>query len=242
MFTYAGAAGRNRLQRWWDAVREHPSGVLLVAQLLGILVFPFTDEAGAGRTVISIFGLFVLAVAVMAVNRTPSTRVLAYTLGAPVVVLTVAEAVWPDIAWIAFISNVAHAIFYFYTAVSLLRYMFADAWVSRDELLATGATFTVLVWAFAYTYGAVQIILPESFSVGGEIRPLSWFELLFLSTTTLTGTGLSDIAPNTSDNVEIRAGANFARSVVMLQMLTGMNYVALVIARLLGLTLIKFRR
>ncbi len=236
MFEYAGAAGRTKLERSWGALKEYPSGVLLGAQILGILVFPFTEDAGTGRVVISIFGLVVLGVAVLAVNRTPSTRIIAYSLGAPVVVLTISEAVWPDIAWLELVSNGAHAVFYFYTAISLLRYMFADAWVSRDELMATGATFTVLVWAFAYTYGAVQVYFDGAFTVGGVVRPLSWFELLFLSTTTLTGTGLSDIAPNTTD------GANFARSIVMLQMLTGMNYVALVIARLLGLTLVKFRR
>jgi hypothetical protein len=70
--------------------------------------------------------------------------------------------------------------------------------------------------------------------VPGREDNLTWFQLLFLSTTTLTGTGLSDITPV--------ADANPARSVIMLQMLTGMNYIALVIARLLGLTLIKFRR
>lgn len=236
MFEYAGAAGRSRVRRGWDALKEYPSGVLLGAQLLGILVFPYTDDGGTGRTIISIFGLFVLAVAVLAVNRTPSTRVIAYSLGAPVVVLTLAQAVWSDVNWIEVTSNIAHAVFYFYTAVSLLRYMFADAWVSRDELLATGATFTVLVWAFAYTYGAVQGLTDRPFSVEGKARDLTWFELLFLSTTTLTGTGLSDIAPNAAD------GSNTARSFIMLQMLTGMNYVALVIARLLGLTLIKFRR
>ncbi|CAN5434185.1 ion channel [soil metagenome] len=236
MFEYAGAAGRTKLQRYWGALKEYPSGVLLAAQVLGILVFPFTDEGEAGRTVISIFGLFVLGIAVLAVNRTPSTRIIAYSLGAPVVVLTIAQAFWNEVGWIEFTSNIAHAIFYFYTAVSLLRYMFADAWVSRDELMATGATFTVLVWAFAYTYGAIQGIWPQSFSVEGQARDLTWFELLFLSTTTLTGTGLSDITPNTNPD------SNFARSMVMLQMLTGMNYVALVIARLLGLTLIKFRR
>lgn len=241
MFEYAGAAGRTRVQRYWDALKEYPSGVLLAAQILGILVFPFTNEGEVGRTIVSIFGLFVLGIAVLAVNRTPSTRIIAYSLGAPVVVLTIAEAFWTDVAWLEFVSNVSHAIFYFYTAISLLRYMFADAWVSRDELLATGATFTVLVWAYAYTYGAVQVILPNSFTVADEVRPLSWFELLFLSTTTLTGTGLSDIAPNTS-SISDAEGVNFARSIVMLQMLTGMNYVALVIARLLGLTLIKFRR
>ncbi len=252
MFEYAGAAGRNRFQRSWAAIREHPSGVLLAAQLLGIMVFPFTDTGGAGRTIISLFGLVVLAIAVMAVNRTPSTRIVAWSLGAPVMVLTVAEAFTSDmpeltlsadtvgIPWLTLTSNIFHAIFYFYTAVSLLRYMFADTWVSRDELFATGATFTVLVWAFAYTYGAVEIIYPDSFAVAGITQVpgrednLTWFQLLFLSTTTLTGTGLSDITPV--------ADANPARSVIMLQMLTGMNYIALVIARLLGLTLIKFRR
>ncbi|MGB3828590.1 MAG: ion channel [Ornithinimicrobium sp.] len=236
MFTYAGAAGRTRIERYWGALKEYPSGVLLGAQLLGIVVFPFTKEDGTGRLVISIFGLFVLGVAVLAVNRTPSTRIIAYSLGAPVVALTIAQALWATVGWIELTSNIAHAIFYFYTAVSLLRYMFADAWVSRDELLATGATFTVLVWAFAYTYGAVQNVWTASFSVEGQARNLTWFELLFLSTTTLTGTGLSDIAPNAAP------GSNSARSVIMLQMLTGMNYVALVIARLLGLTLVKFRR
>lgn len=234
MFEHAGAAGHNRAQRYWAAIREHPSGVLLAAQLLGIMVFPFTETGGAGRTIISLFGLLVLGLAVLAVNRTPSTRIVAWSLGAPVLLLTLAEAIWRDYGWLTVASDVFHAIFYFYTAVSLLRYMFADSWVSRDELFATGATFTVLVWAYAYTYGAVQAIWPDSFSVAGGHVELTWFELLFLSTTTLTGTGLSDIAPN--------ADANPARAVVMLQMLTGMNYIALVIARLLGLTLIKFRR
>jgi hypothetical protein len=129
-------------------------------------------------------------------------------------------------------SYSVHAIFYFYTAVSLLRYMFADAWVSRDELFATGACFTVLAWAFAYTHGVVQIIWPGSYVYAGE--ELTWMDLLYLSFTTLTGTGLSDIEPAST--------ANHARSVLMLQMLTGMNYIALVVARLLGLTLVKFRR
>ena len=47
-----------------------------------------------------------------------------------------------------------------YTTVALLRYMFQDRVVSPDELWATGATFTVAAWAFAYTFMAVQVIWP----------------------------------------------------------------------------------
>ena len=49
--------------------------------------------------------------------------------------------------------------------------MFADNWVTRDELYATGATFTVVAWGFAYLYVAVQIICPHSFTIYGEAGP-----------------------------------------------------------------------
>lgn len=234
MFEQVGAAGRTRWERAWIAVRDHPSAVLLAVQLLGVLVFPFTSRAGVGRTLLSVFGLVVLAIAVMAVNKTPSTRRTAIILGTPVFFLTVAEAIWPDTEGVVLASYAVHAIFYFYTAVSLLRYMFADAWVSRDELFATGACFTVLTWAFAYTYGVVQIIWPGSFVIPGEEGPLSWMDLLYLSFTVMTNTGLSDISPV--------VGMNQGRAVLMLQMLAGVNYIALVVARLLGLTLVRFRR
>ena len=47
--------------------------------------------------------------------------------------------------------------------------MFADNWVTRDELYATGATFTVVAWGFAYLYVAVQFIWPNSFTIYGEM-------------------------------------------------------------------------
>lgn len=234
MFEQAGASGHSRARRVWVALREHPSGILLAVQLLGLLVYPFTDQGVLGRTAYSVFGLLVLVVAVLAVNRTPSTRVVAWTLGTPVAILTVVEGFLPGHEGVLLASMLVHAVFYFYTAVSLLRYMFADAWVTRDELFATGACFTVVAWAFAYTYGAVQILWPGSYVAATHDGALSWMDLLFLSFTTLTQTGLSDITPGTVGGP--------GRAVLMLQMLAGINYIALVVARLLGLTLVKFRR
>lgn len=234
MFTQVGVSGPTRRRRVWLALREHPSGILLAVQLLGLVIYPFTDQGGFGRSAYSVFGLLVLVIAVLAVNRTPSTRVVAWSLGTPVAVLTIVEGFMPGHEGVLLASMIVHAVFYFYTAISLLRYMFADAWVSRDELLATGACFTVVAWAFAYTYGAVQIIWPGSYVIATHDGPLSWMELLYLSFTTLTQTGLSDIAPGNAPGL--------GRAFLMLQMMAGIGYVALVVARLLGLTLIKFRR
>jgi hypothetical protein len=72
------------------------------------------------------------------------------------------------------------------------------------------------------------VLWPGSF-VGPSGSEQPWFNLLFVSFTNMTSVGLSDIVP---------AGAH-ARSVVMIQQLAGVLYVALVVARLVGLTVIR---
>ncbi len=93
-------------------------------------------------------------------------------------------------------SSAFEAILYFYAAGALISYMLADHEITRDELFAVGATFTLVAWGFAYTFVVWQAIEPGSFIAaidpGGE---RTWMELLFLSFTTLSSTGLSDVVP-----------------------------------------------
>ena len=49
-----------------------------------------------GRAIFGLIGLLVLFLAVRAVRATPALTWVAVVLGGPVVLLTVAEAVWPD--------------------------------------------------------------------------------------------------------------------------------------------------
>ncbi|MGW5241311.1 ion channel [Monashia sp. NPDC004114] len=229
-----------RWYRFRRSFRELPCAVLLVVQLVAIVVYPSMENATLGewryfgKSLFGLVGLVVLFLAVRAVRATPALTWIAAGIGIPVVLLTVAEAVWPDNDAVAFWSSMLHAVFYFYTGYALLRYMFADNWVTKDELFATGATFTVVAWAFAYLYFAIQFIWPNSFTIYGEALPgtRTWYELLYLSITTMTSTGLSDISAVTPH----------ARSFVMLEMISGMLYVALVVARLVGLTIARFRQ
>lgn len=208
-------------------VVKHPCAVLLLIQLLGILVYPFLGDQPLGRAVFSTIALFVLVLAVMAVRMTPALNWVSALLGLPVVVLTIWEAVSPGAESVVLWSSVFHAAFYFYTGYALLRYMFADHVVTTDELYATGATFTVVAWGFAYVYMAVDIVWPDSFSVVRDsLDAKAWFEMLFLSVTTMTSTGLSDIYP-------IRP---HARAAVMIEQIAGMLYLALVVARMIALT------
>ena len=94
-------------------------------------------------------------------------------------------------------------------------------WVVRST---PALTLIAVVWGFAYVYLAVTNVWP------GSIAPLGsdserFFELLFLSFTTLTSVGLSDIVPVDAH----------ARSVVILEQVAGVLYVAMVISRLVAM-------
>ena len=224
----SGAALPDSAVRVW----RRPSAVLLAVQLVGVLLYPFMDDSAVGRTLLSIFGVVVLFLAVRAVRATPALTWIAVLLGLPIVVLSVLEAVDPTNVPVQFWSAALHAAFYFYTSIALIRYMFLDRFITTDELWATGATFTVVAWAFAYAFALVQVVWPGSFTAAvNPDGPRTWFELLFLSFTNLTSVGLSDITPILPH----------ARSIVMIEQVAGLMYVAFVISRVVGLTITRQR-
>ena len=195
----------------WRWAQRNPSAVLLYVQLGGLLLYPFLEGPSdkLGTLVLSLFGLVVLGLAVAAVA------------------LTFVDVFSNNAQPWHLISDLFHAAFYAYTLVALLRYMFADEHVTTDELYAIGATFTIGIWLFAYIYSICQTLVPDSFAAYGvDGGQRTWFELLFLSCTTMTSTGLSDVIPVKPH----------ARSLVMIQQIAGMLYLAMVVARIVGLT------
>src|SRR4051794_23098157 len=208
-------------------IRSEPSAILLTVQLGGLLLYPFMEGKGAGRALFSLFGILVLALVVLAVRSSPALTWVSLLLGVPATVLLLIQAISGS-ADLNPYSSALEAILYFYAAYALIRYMLADHEITRDELFAVGATFTLVAWGFAYVYTVWQAIEPGSFIAA--IDPESqrtWMELLFLSFTTLSSTGLSDVVP-----VE-----PFARSLCMVEQVAGVAYIAVVVSRLVGLSL-----
>jgi Ion channel len=211
--------------------RREPSAVLLAAQLTGVLLYPFMKNDGVGRALFSLFGIAILGLVVLAVRSSPGLTWVGVLLGAPAAVLLLIQVITGNNDLLPY-SSAFEAVLYFYAGGALIAYMLADHEITRDELFAVGATFTLVAWAFAYTYTVCQAIEPGSFTAA--VNPTgdrSWMELLFLSFTTLSSTGLSDIVPV----------KNVARSLVMLEQLAGLAYVAMVVSRLVGLLVMSRR-
>ncbi len=211
------------------AARREPSAILFAAQLAAVLVYPFLEGSGAGRAVFSLLGIAILGLVLLAVRSTPGLTWLAVLLGIPATVLLLIQAITGSDTLLPY-SSAFEAVLYFYAAGSLIAYMLADHEVTRDELFAIGATFTLVAWAFAYTYVVIQATAPGSFTAAVDPEGArSWMELLFLSFTTLSSTGLSDVVP-----IE-----PFARAASMIEQIAGLGYVAMIVSRLVGLTVMK---
>ena len=211
------------------AVRQTPCGLLLLAQLLGVLLYPFMETSSAGRAAFAVFGILVLALVVLAIRATPFLSWVSVLIAAPAMVLLGVQVFTSQgdlFAW----SAGFEAVLYFYAAFSMLAYMLEDTRVTTDELFAIGAVFTLMAWGFAYVYVVLQALQPGSFAPT-EGGTQTWMDLLFLSFTTLSSTGLSDIYPVTGH----------ARSVMMLEQVAGVFYIAMVVTRLVGLNAARAR-
>jgi hypothetical protein len=205
--------------------RRQPSAILLGVQLAAVLVYPAMEGSDVGRSLFSVFGIAVLALVVLAVRSSPAFTGAALLLGVPATILLLIQAVTQDDTLLPY-SSALEALIYFYAAYALIAYMLEDHVITRDELFAVGATFTLVAWAFAYSFTVYQAIEPDSFTAAvnaGQDR--TWVELLFLSFTTLSSTGLSDVVPITP----------FARGLVMLEQVAGVAYIAMVVSRLVGM-------
>jgi ion channel len=211
------------------SLRRQPSAFLLGAQLVGVLVYPAMEGQDVGRSLFSVFGIAIVGLVVLAVRSSPGFTWVAILLGVPATGLLLIQAITRDDSLLPY-SSALEAVLYFYAAYALIAYMLADHEITRDELFAVGATFTLVAWAFAYSFTVYQAIEPGSFTAAVDPNgERSWIELLFLSFTTLSSTGLSDVVP-------IKP---FARSLVMLEQLAGVAYIAMVVSRLVGLLVLN---
>ena len=206
-------------------LRESPSRALLFVQLVAVLLYPWFDGRVAGQLVVTAISVGVLSAAVWMVHKSPRAAWVAGLLAAVGIGLHV-TFVLQGIRWAGVLGAAGYAAAYFYAAGALISYMMSDENTSTDEMWAAGATFMLFVEAYAWVFSGVQLLQPGAYVLPDvDGRPLSWVELLFLSATNFSATGLSDIIP---------AGPH-ARTLIIVAQWNGVMYIAMVVARLAGL-------
>lgn len=208
------------------ASTRHPSAILFLVQVLGVVLHPLMEGARYGSIVLNIFGVVVLGVTTTMVRRTPGWMWVSVAIAVLVISLSVLQRVFGMVHLLPWTAGL-EAAFYFYAAASLIAYMMADNRTTTDELFAAAATFTLLAWAFTYLFVMTQALQPHAFTdpaLPGPVR--SWSELNHLSFALLSSTGMGTVV----------AISPVAQSLASLEMMAGVMYLAAVVARLIGFT------
>ena len=205
--------------------KRFPFAMLLAVQLLSVIFYGFMTDSKTSHLIFICLGLIVPILAVWTVYRSPATNWVGFVLvtaSISTLLLAIFGGQTQLLAW----SHAFESLLYFYAAVSLVMYMFEDNVVTLDELYAAAATFTLLVWAFALAYSVCQQVYPGSVLAAiNPNNPRSWIELLFMSFSIQSSTGVGDVIPITGP----------ARAIGSLQIFTGVMYIAIVVSRLVGL-------
>jgi hypothetical protein len=209
-----------------NTLSTHPSALLLFVQLASIIIHPMLETVKYNQAIFSCFNVAALSLAVWIVNRSPAINWVAWVLAVPAIALTLLYVFSGEMRY--FIgAQLLESAMYFYTAIGLVMYMFNDDVLTRDELFAAAATFTVLAWGFALIYSVCQYYFPGSITGStAPTEPRTWLDLMFLSFTILSSTGYGDVMVTHP----------VTKIVSIFQMFVGLMYIALIVSRLISLT------
>ena len=206
-------------------VRRNRCGVLLVALCLLIMVDPLVGVwlwASVGLTIVL---LATLVVATWALRVRGPTLLALGVLGLVVVAGLVIE---PEVGhWLWGVALSALTIFTAIITICLLRYVLNAEAITADKVFGAVDAYVLIAFTFASLFGLLEFLQPNAFYVSqpGNDDPMNWVELTYFSFTVLTSTGFGEITPAT----------NMARSLIVIEQVLGVMYVAFLIARLANL-------
>ncbi|CAM4158043.1 ion channel [Acinetobacter pragensis] len=210
---------------FWKGFRLLPSAWLLLLQLLILVLTAVPNFSPSYRALLWVLGVLVLLLIAKVIRQTPMFTILGLSFVGGAVIFSTLIIMGENNPVIQIIAHCFEALAYFSAAYGLLRYMFADQYLTKDEMFAAGAVFTLIAWGFAFLYSICQLIYPGSFANPDIPGMQSWLDLLFLSFSLQSATGLSDLMPASAP----------ARVLAMLQMFCGVMYLALIVSRLIAL-------
>jgi hypothetical protein len=196
---------------------------LFVVLLVLVGGVPFIEPTSSGRLMVNIVGISVVIAAVAAVGRTALSFVVALLLAGPAaavhwLVYTTGATQWTVLSW------GLSAALYAMTLVYLLHYVFRREVMTDDRLFGAAAAYLLIGVLWSYLFALVGHVYPGSFSVLGSPVSPEGYEYLYFSFTVLTSTGFGDIVPLLRQ----------ARSLCVVEQLTGTLFLAILIARLVG--------
>jgi len=198
--------------------------LLLLITLLGLVVIePFLFEFTRLNFLLDIFLSAILFSSIFAVSEKKQTAVIAVLLAVPKFATTWAFTFITHPLLYLF-DSLFGIIFMAYIIILLLAHIFKQEEVSLETIYGAIVVYILIGLMWAFLYHMTEIIHPHSFTFATELALDHKKSLFYFSFVTLTTLGYGDIAPISGP----------AKSLAMLEAITGQMYIAVLIARLVG--------
>lgn len=217
---------------------------ILLNLLLLTIVFPSLDNSKKQDDLLALFFSLYLFTVPYALRKDDESSPWIYYFTLPCCLIGCALLILPDTLpglnnpkLVILIRNLVHMLFFLSTGFYLLREVWQDKAAGFDKILGGCCLYLIVGTLWAYSYGIVEEMHPNSFSVAqkdflvGKGEPegehVRGSVLLYFSFITLTTVGFGDVTPLTS----------IARTLVWLEAVFGQFLVTVLLARLVSMYL-----
>jgi hypothetical protein len=200
---------------------------LLVALALFFIWAPFVEEIEGGELIVSALFSLVLLAGVVAVADSKRVLVIAIVLAIPAIAGRWMNHFRPDLVP-PHVFLTAGLILIAFVVANLLRFVLRAPSVNADVLCASISAYLMLGLMWTLAYWLVDQLTPGgafSFNTNGGTRSINGFSGFYFSFITLSTVGYGDITPV----------SRMARWLAAMEAMTGLLYVAVLIARLVAL-------
>ena len=200
---------------------------LLIALALFFIWAPFVEEIKGGDLIVSVLFSLVLIAGVLAVADRKRILVIAIVLAIPAIAGRWINHFRPDLVPPAFFL-VAGLFLIAFVVARLLRFVLRAPSVNVEVLCASISAYLLLGLMWTLAYWLVDRLTPGgafSFNTNAGTRSMNGFTGFYFSFITLSTVGYGDITPV----------SRIARWLAAMEAMTGLLYVAVLIARLVAL-------
>ena len=207
-------------------LRRFSAVELLIALGLLFVSLPFVEDIKGGDLIVSLLLSLVLVSAVLAVSDRKRVFYIALVLGIPAVVSRWISHFRPDLVPPP-VFLIAGLLLVAFVVVNLLRFVLRAPSVNIEVLCASISAYLMLGLMWTMAYWLVDQLTPGAFSFNTNAGPrsINGFNGFYFSFITLSTVGYGDITPV----------SRIARWLAAMEAMTGLLYVAVLIARLVAL-------
>ncbi len=199
---------------------------MLLALFGVILFFPLIGNFVNIRFMVEILLSFLFLSCLFAVSFRKHHSIIAALLALPTFTIMWA-AHFIDIGGFEHVKNLFGMLFLLYMIILFLEHFFRQDEINREVIFGALVVYLLMGLMWAYGYTLLEHLQPGSFTHPAGLPELDLTAFNYFSFVTMTTLGYGDIVPASRE----------AKALVMTQAISGQVYLAVLVARLVGINI-----